>query len=390
MTMVGGASEANVNTDTGTQDSKVDSIGEWVICGLEWVEHEERERPILLAVGDREFGGSSPRRSLDQRSREVMFAPLVHAMTTGQDARNLTTYREAQFDVVVRVVRSPDRSTVLGAYGIFVEAGTSIPAAPVIGTWQWHVFRDTGTNFDENASVWDDALFSLYEFPRDWVSSVRGPVGDWLSKLIATTEDRAKMKRHIDTAVSAATHLRQLFTYKVVTRYGTANPGFKYLSLCGRTYDDPEHTEALWMRGFTREVKSASADVSHGLAPVSPDALSEALTDAAFRLSRNLAFAAVDLLQARVFLTSPSWSEFGLQPDYEGSITALLNGEDRDSLERALDDVSAGRAPAEALELAFMVPGGAAMRFIVEVTHIDPAPSRYLLVSLRQLAGAAS
>ncbi|MFF1831116.1 hypothetical protein [Paenarthrobacter sp. NPDC058040] len=334
----------------------------------------------LLAIGDQDHAGISPRNWLDERTRKVLLERLRTALTTGQAFDGISHYEGKEFSVVAIPIVSPDGRQVVGAYGIFEHPGHQVPKAPLVGTWQWRVDKKTGKNVGNDASIWDANLFKIYGLDPKLVESARGPVGEWLAKLIST-KDRDTIKLVIDSGISVNNRNRHLLSYEVIHGYGTADPRKKQISNSARAYDDPDYPEAIMLRGFSREVDSPMKILTQGLDPV-PSGL---MTEALFTLAADRAFAAIDLQQEVTFRTSPKWAEFGLLPDFEGNLAALAHPDDKFALERHLSSVAAGQTgPQSSIAVKMRTIAEEWKDFILAAAPIDAAgvSSRYLMTSL--------
>ncbi|MEV7574358.1 hypothetical protein AB0P28_14795 [Pseudarthrobacter sp. NPDC089323] len=333
----------------------------------------------LLAVGDQDYPGISPRNWLDERTRRVLVERLRAALATGEAFDGIVHYEGAEFSVVANPVVSPDGRQVVGAYGIFDHPGYKVPAAPLVGTWQWRVDKKTGKNVGDDASIWDANLFKIYGLDPKLVESARGPVGEWLAKLIST-KDRDTIKLVIDSGISVNNRSRHLLSYEVIHGYGTADPRKKQISNSARAYDDPDYPDAIMLRGFSREVESPMKILTPGLDPVSSGLMTEAL----FTLAADRAFAAIDLQQEVTFRTSQKWAEFGMLPDFEGNLAALAHPDDKFALERHLSSVASGQTgPQSSIGVKMRTTAEEWKEFILAAAPIDATEtsSRYIMTS---------
>ncbi|WP_157672520.1 hypothetical protein [Pseudarthrobacter chlorophenolicus] len=352
----------------------MDAKGRWVVLDT------TQDGMSLLAVGGENHPGISPRNWLDERTRTVLLDKLRTVLTSGQAYEGIVRYGASEFAVVANPVASPDGKQVVGAYGVFEHLGRPLPTAPLLGTWQWRVHKQTGKNVGEDSSLWDANLFKIYGIDPATVESKRGPAGEWLAKLIST-KDRDTIKLVIDSGISVNNRSRHLLSYEIVYGYGSPNPGKKQIAMSARAYDDPEYPEAIMLRGFSREVDSPTKVVTPGLSPVSAGLVAEAL----FALAADRAFAAIDMQQEVTFRTSNRWSDFGLLPDFEGNLAALAHPEDKFGFERHLAEASAGRVgPESSTRVRLRTTADRWQEFAVAVAPIgtDGGHSRYLMLSL--------
>ncbi|WIB66840.1 hypothetical protein DEI93_12865 [Curtobacterium sp. MCBD17_035] len=353
-------------------NTEVDPVGRWVV-----VDHFGAVTS-LLAVGDQEHAGVSPRRNLDRRAREVLLPALSEVIGSGAALRRIVHLGGDAYQVDARPVITPDRSHVTGAYGVFVPAADPVPEPPLIGAWQWTV-DTSGNNVGSTSSQWDAGLYRLHEFSPDDVQSSRGPVGDWLTRLLPY-EERARVKTTVDAGLAAANGVHQLLTFGAVTRPDTPNPGRKQLALVGTSTVLPDRPGVFYAYGFTREVPKPSTYRTTGLDIVDAAEFARAY----FALAGDVAYAAVDCLQSSTFMTSPSWGRLGLHEPFEGDIASLALAEDRPAFE---EFVAAARRSvdhdAATHDVRLVRDDGSPARFRVRAARVDrtAAASRYLLLS---------
>jgi hypothetical protein len=362
-----------------TPKEEIDAKGKWVVLDV------TPDGPSLLAVGGTNFPGISARNWLDKTTRMTLLGKLRDALN-GADFEGTVPYSGAEYKVVARAIWSPDRTQIVGAYGIFDVPGALLPEKPSIGTWQWRVDKKTGKNVGEDSSRWDDALFELYGIDPSTVSSDRGPAGEWLAKLIST-KDRNEIKLMIDSGIAVNNRQRHQLSYEIIYQYGSPNPGKKQVSMSARAYDDPDFPEAVMLRGFSREVASPTKLLTPGLTPVATGLIPGAL----FALVEDRAFAAIDLVQEITFQTSSTWSQIGLQPSFEGNIAALAHPDDKFAMEGHLKGAAQGRVdPAQSLPVRLRAVSDTWLELDLTVARIDVAEdeSRYLMTSLKPTKGA--
>lgn len=353
---------------------EIDAKGRWVVLD------STQDGVSLLAVGADNHPGISPRNWLDERTRTVLLDKLRTALSSGQAFDGIVRYGASEFSVVAKPVVSPDGKQIVGAYGIFDHPGHPVPEAPLLGTWQWRVHKQTGKNVGEDSSLWDANLFRIYGIDPATVESKRGPAGEWLAKLIST-KDRDTIKLVIDSGISVNNRSRHLLSYEIVYGYGSPNPGKKQIAMSARAYDDPDYPEAIMLRGFSREVDSPTKVITPGLSPVSAGLVTEAL----FALAADRAFAAIDMQQEVTFRTSNRWADFGLQPDFEGNLAALAHPDDKFGIEHHLAEAAAGRVrPESSTSVRLRTTADLWQEFAVAVAPIGSTAgqSRYLMMSL--------
>jgi hypothetical protein len=350
-------------------DRENDALSQWVVID------RFGEITTLLAIGEAEFPGVSPRKSLDRRSREILLPVMTKALSGAETPAEATTYQGVGYTVTASPIRIPDGSRIVGAVGVFVAAPASLPPRPLVGTWQWTV-DTTGNNVGENASVWDDNLFELHEYPREAIRSSRGPVGDWLTEMLPY-EERARVKATVDAALFAGNSLHQLLTFGAVTPRGTR----KQLALTGTATPIEDQPGVHFAYGFTREVAAPSTYKTSGIEAVDTGDFARAYLE----LARETAFAAFDCEQTYTFMTSPSWSRVGLPSPFDGDIRTLAVGDDRTRLQTFVDD--ARSAEHDDQEFSLRLGDGGTGHFRVAAARVDrDGPrARYLLLSFEMV-----
>lgn len=352
-------------------DSEIDALGQWVVLD------RFGETTTLLAVGDHDLGGVSPRRRLSQASREVLLPALTEVLDSGIQVSRTTEHGNESYSVRAEPIHTPDRSRVVGAYGIYTGEGRQMPAEPLIGAWQWTVDLE-GNNIGETSSLWDDKLFELHEFPQSASQSSRGPVGDWLTRLLPY-EERARVKTTVDAGLAAGNNVHQLLTFGAITRLGTPNPGKKQLSLVGSAVPVEGRPGVHYAYGFTREVQQPSIYRTTGLDAIDP----ADFTRAYFALASETAFAAVDCAQSYTFMTSPSWGRLGFHEPFEGDIAALASEDNRAEFETFIQQAR-GNDDASERDVDLLRADGTTGLFRVRAARVDSASetSRYLIFSI--------
>lgn len=356
-----------------TNLTPIDAYGRWTVID------PTEEGASLLAVGDTEYDGISPKNWLDERSRLVLLKKLRNSLHYGEAFEGVSLYRGTEYVVITKPIWSPDHKQVVGAKGIFALRRSRLPEEPKTGAWQWRVDHK-GRNVGEDSSRWDGVLFEIYGITAEMISSRRGPAGEWLNKLIAS-RDRHKIKLTIDSGVTANNRKRHLISYEITYGYGSPNPGKKQIRNSARAYDDPDYPDAIMLRGFSREVALPTRLMTPGLSPI-PTGL---IPDAIFALASDRAFAAIDLPQDTTFQTSASWASLGLQPNFENNIAALAHPDDKTPLEGHLQAIAEGSiTPDIVISPQLRTTDNAWRAFDISAARIDTDehPSRYLMISL--------
>ncbi|WP_146076675.1 hypothetical protein [Rathayibacter tritici] len=281
--------------------TEVDALSSWVVCDI------LGDAIALRELGGQEFPGVSLRRTLDRRGVRLLYASMREAVAAEADRFVNETYAGRKYAVDVRLVWSPDRTTILGATGIYYPVGTVAEDAPVIGTWQWRVDRRTGQNRGPNASRWNDDLYRIYGVDPAGIDTTRGPSAEWLAKFLPPSS-AATIKLAIDSGIKDAPQTLQVLGYDAI-RQDTGDT----FAMCmyARAYPDPDDPGALWLRGFSHSVEK-----SPKIQPVDRAAPAlDGLASAAFALATTQALAAIDVIQGTIFMRSPNWERTGLPAD---------------------------------------------------------------------------
>ncbi|WP_156807587.1 hypothetical protein [Acaricomes phytoseiuli] len=354
----------------------VDCLGQWVIID------RSDDNLSLLSIGDHTFDETevtSLRRTLNEKSRFLLLGPLREALESLKFTDSKVAHGGLIYQVTVRPIISPDKTIAVGAYGVFNEVATPLAPEPVIGTWQWRVSRIDGTNVGLDASQWDSVLLEdIYGITKEFLTSSRGPAGDWLNKLIAP-KDRAAIKFMIDSGIDINNRKRHLLTYESVRGYGSSTPEPMQISNSARAYPDPDHPEAVMLRGFSRIVPFPTNLQLPGLSPVSEGEVLQS----AFSLLSDRVFAELDMAQGITFVTSPSWAKFGLPPGFEMNITSLTHPDDIGPAEAYLEKTRASNVDNESLRVRLITVNDGYRQFRLTASPIDQAnPARYILVQL--------
>lgn len=354
-------------------DDLIDDEAKWVILD------RFGGATTLLAVGDVTIDGKSPRKSLTETGRRILLPLLIQAMDDRTAVEAATEYRGAPLTVVATPILTPDRTRVVGAYGCYAPKGDPVPEEPLIGAWQWTVDL-SGNNVGDTSSLWDDNLYRLHEYDPSSVSSTKGPVGDWLTKLLPR-EDRAQVKTVVDAGLAAANGIHQMLTFGAITRLGTENPGRKQLALTGTSEAVEGSPGVIRAYGFTREVPEPTRVITSGL-----DVVNVAdFTRAYFELASETAFVAIDCVQSYVFMTSPSWETLGFHPDFEGDLATLSTADERNRVE---ETIATARRPDQAtppvLTTSLKTRTGIYKKVRIRFSRVDreASVSRYLIAAV--------
>lgn len=285
-----------------------DERGEWVL-----VDHLNRDQPGLLSIGSDNYHGASLRKNLSPMGRELLVDRIRVVAETATEMDDVVTRRGEDFRILVRPVLAPTSGMLVAVQGIYYPLGAPVAERPLVGALEWVI--SAAGRID---TAWNDDLFGIYEIDRTGASPT-GDMNQWVSQLIAP-EDRARMKITIDAAIKSGNAQRYLVPYRIVTRFGTANPGVRNLEVSGRVIPDQAKGIKL-LRAITREVNEVTPN------PITPgfgDYQSSSLLRAVFDLADDRVFAAVDTSCWQMFMTSKSWEDHNLQAPRFGYLPHIV------------------------------------------------------------------
>lgn len=355
-----------------SHEQQIDPINEWVIL------HQFDGELQLVAAGRREFdpNDSKKLRNRFHRVTRAILLPSLEIAAQGTCVNRTAELQGERFTIIAKPIHTPDRSMVIGVYGIASPTSAKMPTEPLIGTWQWRT-DEHGNNVGENASVWDDNLHLLHDFPREAVTSERGPAGDWTNRLIPY-QQRPRVWDFVKNGLKAAHRKPLRISFGAITGIGTPNPGLKQLTLLGTAMLVDADTGERFAYGFTRANPNPPADQATAMQTMDASQFARAYIE----LNTNLAFAALDCEQDTVFMTSPSWAEHGLHEPFEGPVTALTDRDDRTALDEYLHAIRNGSS-ANPVTVALTTEAGTPRRFTIRAARVDPeTPASYLLLAL--------
>lgn len=287
-----------------------DTRGKWIL-----VDHLNKEQSGLLGIGDVIYHGASVRKNLDANGRELLVDRLRVVAETGIGIDEVVERRSEVFRVLVEPILSPESQGIVAVRAIFTFHGEDLPPRPVVGALEWLMWDDGRVE-----SVWDDAMFTLYEISRTGTASPTGDMNQWVNSMVAP-EDRLRLKLTIDAGVRESTGRRYFVHYRIITRKDTTDPGIKNLEVCSSSTPDPE-LPMRRLRAITREVPELTPAINPEFGDTG------ALMRAIFELSTDVVLAAVDVRRWQTFMTSPSWDSFGLQSPQYGYLPHIIHPDD--------------------------------------------------------------
>jgi hypothetical protein len=286
--------------------------GQWLL-----VDRLDKEQSGLLSIGEVNFHGASVRKNLDANGRELLVDRMRVVAETGVDIDEYVERRGQTFRVIVEPILSPASQNVVAVRAIYKFQGEALPERPLVGALEWLIWDDGRIE-----TIWDDAMFALYEISRSGSASPTGGMNQWVNSLIAP-EDRARMKLTIDAGIKESNGKRYFVHYRIVTRKDSANPGIKNLEASSSSNPDP----VLPMRrllAITREVPELIPAINPEFGDTG------GLIRAVFELAGDAVLAAVDVRRWQTFMTSPSWEVHGIQSPQHGYLPHIIHPDDFD------------------------------------------------------------
>lgn len=349
-----------------------DERGNWIL-----VDYLSRDQPGLLSIGQENFHGQSLRKNLSALGREVLVDRIKVVAETAAPIDDVISRKGEDLRVLVVPVLAPTSGMLVAVQGVYFPVEQRPPVRPLAGALEWVI---SGAGRIDTA--WNDDLFAIYEIDRAGASPT-GDMNQWVSQLIAP-EDRARMKITIDAAIRSGNSQRYLVPYRIVTRYGTDNPGVRNLEVSGRVIPNQDKGIKL-LRAITREVHEVTQS------PITPgfgDYQSSSLLRAVFDLADEQVLAAVDTSCWQTFMTSRSWDRRDLQSPRFGYLPHIVYpGEFK-----LLSEIVEASDPAESATVSFLHKDGSYRPYRVYASGESAPGSKEMpqYVVLRMTAAAAS
>jgi hypothetical protein len=303
-------------------NATIDTRGKWVL-----VDHLDKDQSGLLSIGDVNFHGASVRKNLDANGRELLVDRIRVVAETGIGFDEIVERRGEKFRVIVEPILSPSSRGLVAVRAIYQPQDEPLPARPVVGALEWLIWDDGRIE-----TVWDDEMFAIYEISRTGSASPTGDMNQWVNSLIAP-EDRARMKLTIDTGIKESNGRRYFVHYRIVTRKGTANPGIKNLEVSSSSNPDPV-LPLRRLRAITREVPELIPAINPEFGDTGN------LMRAVFDLATDAVLLAVDVRRWQTFMTSNSWTDFGIQSPQYGYLPHVIHPDDFETFRKAVNTVT--------------------------------------------------
>lgn len=259
----------------------------------------------------------SARKLLDKRSRAVLLPVLKEALQDGTVVDTTVMLDGEQYSVRVVPVHMPDGSRAIGASAIYDLEGRILQGDLLIGAWQWLVGPD-GTNYGDDASVWDDDLYRIHEYQPQAVNNARGPAGEWLNKLVPAAE-RDEVNEFVNKGLAACNNRALVLPMGAVVRPDSAHPSRKQLELIGTAMPHPRLRGVRLAYGFTREVPKRTASQPAGYSTMS----AADLLVPYFEAATELCLVTIDLQINVMIQRSPGWRALGMDPAFDDNVVLL-------------------------------------------------------------------
>lgn len=298
---------------SGLQARQHRHAGQWILIDT---------RTQLIAIGDQQFDGISPKTPMDHIGRFALLPPLQQCVRDGQDRDITAVAKGRRWSVRVRAVRAPVSNVVLAVHACYVPEGRPFPARPLVGAWECEA-SPPGPDQVMRAH-WSCELYRVHGVTHrgantgaaDW--ECRGWEGPrWLDELIVPA-DRADTRRTIEHAITSRSD--ELLSHYFRAR-SPETGDMHHLRLVGRPWtDDTGDGPPWWWRGITLRALPEHTRGAHRPA-------TGPLLDATLALSRDPLFA-VDVPYEHVYLTSARFAELGLAVPTSRHLPAMCHPED--------------------------------------------------------------
>lgn len=282
-------------------------VGSWgLFCGS-----AGRQIVLIDGVG---VGPSSARKCTRRVPRELLLDEdrVAEAYRTGRATDEIVARHDETWRVVLRPMRSPLTSTVIGVLATVSPDTAPLPEPPVVGMWEWEIARDEdGQPTTQRRTYWNRDLFDIYDVAPEVASHHQGywETGTWANELIDHADRvrvNASIRAGIEDGLMGVTGVVRCLTYNVVTGYGSEDLGRKHLRLVGTIAPIERRDSRILLQGFSYEVPDDFHDMSFER---DPDA---GRVDGVLRGVLDLAkdpTAVVDRATLDIVSTSPSWRD---------------------------------------------------------------------------------
>lgn len=275
--------------------------GQWgLFCGV--------EGKSLVYANGAPMGPKSARKAVATTPRRLLVdsGVIERAFATGEAPRSTTVELDGHHWILRFIpVISPRTNTLVGLLASVQaeEDATPIPAAPLVGSWEWEIVRDAnGDLTPQRRTFWNHELFVVYDVDPGVAQSKAGywEVGVWQNELVAQA-DQLRIFASVRDGIRSNLQGPRVLTFRVNTGFGKTNRGSKNLRLVGQIPKEQPDC-LLILQGFSYEVPDDFENMAWD-----PDA---ARVDDVLRGMLELSddsMAVVDPRSLEVLMTSPAW-----------------------------------------------------------------------------------
>lgn len=292
-----------------------------------WILVDARMR--LIAVGDKQYDGISPKTAMDHVGKFALLPSLQACAHDGQERRASPVVKGRRWSVHVQPVRAPFNKVLLAVQACYVPEGQPFPPLPLVGAWEWEI-SPPGPDQVMRA-YWSCAQYRIHGMQHkrkstngcDWELS-RWDVPRWLDELIVPA-DRADMRRTIERAIGSPSDA--LLTHYFRARSPDTG-SVHHLRVAGWRWTDNDESPPWWWRGITLGALPEHTRGAHRPA-------TGPLLDATLTLSRDPLFV-VDVSYEHVYLTSSHFAELDLAVPDNRHLPTMCHPQDLPSLRAML------------------------------------------------------
>lgn len=271
--------------------------GRWIV-----VDADRGDRKMtLLQIGQEHFDGVSVRKQLSQTARRLLLHQLDAAATDGVATDEIVEVDGTEWRVIVDPVVSPLTKTPVGAMGLHIRPGDSIPDKPRVGALEWRLSSEGREAF------WDRNIADIYDIQNTDIEYheanglITFPSSHWLATFVGS-EDQHKLQRLIDEATHGETKRRARISYVIEhPRSGVV----KTLEFSAQNRVDDYGT--MFFIGLTREVpQQKQIDIPEDLTVPQPE------VNAIMELTTDVPMAQVKIETSELVQMLPGWRLAGL------------------------------------------------------------------------------
>jgi hypothetical protein len=310
--------------------------GQWVLLDA---------RGYLLAIGESQYYGSSPKASLDLTARRTLLPVMISASQNGQAQTRIVENLGSRWAVSVQTVTGGQSGRVVAVLGCYERPHVVLSAPPLVGAWEWGA---TPPGAEQRVGFyWSPALLAVHGMAArlqggahwqsgpQWldelvVASDRAETSEVLAELLGATDDKPRF--HVLRVRSPETG--QVHRVRLVGWRDVGAPG-------------PD----VWLRGVLMPVDDGSkaAQAPMGIA---------SYLDAAFALARD-PLCAIDIVYEHILLTTARFGELDVVLPEHRDLAAICHEDDLPALRAMLTAATANLdAPVGPVHVRFAKASG--------------------------------